>query len=58
MLKTKKKTISEFPDMGNWTYDGALIVRGLWEIENVFRSLNLENFLHQHLNFFQVKQMK
>jgi hypothetical protein len=40
--------------MGDWSYQGALVVRGLWEIENVFENLNLEEFLHKHLNFFQV----
>ena len=40
--------------MSDWSYQGALIVRGLWEIQHVFEDLNIEQFLHEHLNFFQV----
>ena len=42
--------------MGNWTYDGAVIVRGLWELQTIYPELELESFLHQHLNFFLVSK--
>lgn len=42
-------------NFGTWSYEGGNIVRGLWEIQDVFPDMDIEAFLHQHLNFFQVK---
>ena len=40
---------------GSWRYEGGSIVRGLWELHDVFpQELDLEPFLHQHLNHFLV----
>ena len=40
---------------GSWRYEGGSIVRGLWELNDVFpEELDLEPFLHDHLNHFLV----
>ena len=42
---------------GSWRYEGGSIVRGLWELNDVFpEALDLEPFLHKHLNQFLVSQ--
>ena len=43
----------KFRNFGTWSYEGANIVRGLWELNDVYPDLNLESYLHEHLNFFQ-----
>ena len=43
-----------YRNYGSWSYEGGAITRGLWEISNTFTDRNLEEFLHQHLNYFIV----
>lgn len=44
-------------NFGTWSYEGGNIVRGLWEIQNTFPDMDIEAFLHQHLNHFQVRNL-
>jgi hypothetical protein len=34
-------------NFGNWTYEGAVITRGLWELQDQLPKLDLEPFLHR-----------
>jgi hypothetical protein len=36
-----------FRNFGNWTYEGAVITRGLWELQDQLPELDLEPFLHR-----------
>jgi len=41
-----------YRNFGTWSYEGGNIVRGLWEICHATGDLELEMFLHNHLNYF------
>ena len=45
---------TEYLKFGAWSYEGATIARGLWEIDEVYPELEIEAFLHPHLNHFEV----
>ncbi|XP_023335354.1 uncharacterized protein LOC111706677 isoform X2 [Eurytemora carolleeae] len=41
-----------YRNFGTWSYEGAMVTRGLWELQDTLPDLNLEPFLHKHLDFF------
>ena len=59
-LRATNKVLSvisqpSYINFGTWSYEGGNIVRGLWENQAAFPELDLEPFLHSHLNHFQVR---
>lgn len=47
-----------YKNFGTWSYQGAMIFRGLWELHSVLDLPQLESFLNAKLDFFQVLQQK
>lgn len=48
---------SHYKNFGTWNYEGALVLRGLWEIQEALsdqRDFDIEPFLNDRLNFYQV----
>ena len=46
-----------YKNFGTWNYEGAMVYRGLWEIQSALADeldFDIEPFLHDHLNFYQV----
>jgi len=41
-----------YRNFGSWSYEGAVITRGLWELQSVLPELSLEEFLNNHLDRF------
>ena len=47
-----------YKNFGTWNYQGAMMYRGLWEIQSALADqadFDIESFLHQRLNFFLVR---
>ena len=46
-----------YKNFGTWNYQGAVVLRGLWEIQSALSEesdFNIEPFLNDQLNFYQV----
>ena len=46
-----------YKNFGTWNYEGAMVYRGLWEIQSALKEhadFDIEPFLHDRLNFYQV----
>ena len=49
-----------YKNFGTWNYEGAMVYRGLWEIQSALADeldFDIEPFLHDHLNFYQVSKI-
>ena len=47
-----------YKNFGTWNYEGAMVYRGLWEIQSALKDqadFDIEPFLHDRLNFYQVR---
>ena len=50
-------TLSCYINFGTWNYEGAMIYRGLWEIQSALKEdpdFDIEPFLNKNLDFYQV----
>ena len=50
-------TLSCYNNFGTWNYEGAMIYRGLWEIQSALKEdpdFDIEPFLNKNLDFYQV----
>lgn len=46
-----------YKNFGTWNYEGAMVIRGLWEIQSALfhqPDFDIEPFLHDLLDFYQV----
>ena len=46
-----------YKNFGTWNYEGAMVYRGLWEIQSALSEhvdFDIETFLNDRLDFFQV----
>ena len=46
-----------YKNFGTWNYQGAVVLRGLWEIQYALSEdsdFSIEPFLNDQLNFYQV----
>ena len=46
-----------YKNFGTWNYQGAVVLRGLWEIQSALfeeSDFDIEPFLNDQLNFYQV----
>ena len=46
-----------YKNFGTWNYEGAMVYRGLWEIQSALADeldFDIEPFLYDRLNFYQV----
>ena len=49
-------TLNCYVNFGTWNYEGAMIYRGLWEIQSALENepdFDIEPFLNQNLDFYQ-----
>lgn len=46
-----------YKNFGTWSYQGAMIFRGLWEIHSQLSQFDIESFLNEKLDFFQVLKL-
>ena len=51
-------TLSCYVNFGTWNYEGAMIFRGLFEIQSALKThsdFDIEEFLNEKLDFYQVR---
>ena len=61
----EESSFGYYKNFGTWSYQGAMIYRGLWEIQSALSAaagkhsqfFDLEPFLHHRLNFYQVSSI-
>ena len=54
-------TLSCYVNFGTWNYEGAMIFRGLWEIQSALEEdpdFDIEPFLNKNLDFYQVFRLR
>ena len=57
----KEGTLSCYVNFGTWNYEGAMIFRGLWELQSAMKNhsdFEIEDFLNKKLDFYKVRRKK